>query len=145
MKMRKSSRAGFTLLEIMVVVVIIGLIAAIVIRQLAGSAAQARVELTRANISQIEGALDHFKLNHGRYPDALEELVAMPNYVKPEKWPQGGYLKRLPLDAWGNPFRYTRTQDPNVPYEIVSLGADGREGGVGDEADISNIEETTQR
>lgn len=98
---------------------------------------RARAKMTQAMQNQVASSLDIFKLDHGRYPDHLEELMFRPSYVKPDSWPQGGYLREQPLDGWGNKLIYRRSNSPGKPFELKSLGADGREGGEGNDADIS--------
>ncbi|MBI4565038.1 MAG: type II secretion system major pseudopilin GspG [Planctomycetes bacterium] len=140
MRQRKKERAGFTLVELMVVIVIIGVLAALLVREVMGHAERARIEATKAMISEVGQAADMFKLDHGRYPESLEDLLYAPSYVKPEKYPERGYLKRRPLDGWGNEFLYRLEGSGTTPYAIISYGADGREGGTGDATDISNLE-----
>ena len=132
----KNSRRGFTLIELLVVIVILGILATIYITQVMPRAEKAKWELTAVQMTTIISALDTFNLDNSRYPDALEDLVVMPNYVKPEKWQVGGYVKEVPLDAWGNKYIYRRLTGAQKKYEIISQGADGREGGEGYDADI---------
>jgi general secretion pathway protein G len=136
--MRTKRRAGFTLVEIMVVVIIIGILATLVIARVGGQSDQARLKTTKAILASVSSQLEIFKLNHARFPDSLEDMVTMPNYItKPETWPQGGYLKELPEDGWGNKLVYRRnTSSTNRGFDLVSLGADGKEGGEGLDADI---------
>jgi general secretion pathway protein G len=137
-RMRSRCRGGFTLVEIMVVVIIIGILATLVIANVGGQGDQARLKTTKALMAQVASQLELFKMAHGRFPDSLEDLVTMPNYVsKPETWPQGGYLKELPEDGWGNKLVYRRnTSSTNRGFDLVSLGADGKEGGDGMDKDI---------
>jgi general secretion pathway protein G len=136
--MRSRCRGGFTLVEIMVVVIIIGILATLVIARVGGQSDQARLKTTKAILASVSSQLEIFKLNHARFPDSLEDMVTMPNYItKPETWPQGGYLKELPEDGWGNKLVYRRnTSSTNRGFDLVSLGADGKEGGEGLDADI---------
>jgi general secretion pathway protein G len=129
-------RAAFTLLEIMIVVVIIGLIATLVIARVMGRSDEAKIKVTKAMMTTVSQQVDLFKLDHGRYPDALEDLVTMPSYVKPEKYPPQGYLKQYPTDGWEAKLIYRRGSGTGKPYELISYGADGREGGEGVDADI---------
>jgi general secretion pathway protein G len=85
----------------------------------------------------VAGQLDIFKMNHTRYPDSLEELMHAPRWLQnPEDFPQEGYFRELPMDGWGHPIVYRRLNSQARPYVLLSLGADGREGGEGLDADI---------
>lgn len=137
---RASSR-GFTLIEIMVVVVIIGLLAAIVAPKILGRTDDARVAKAKQDIRALESSLELYKLDNFTYPSTqqgLEALVAQPSgEPQPKNYKQGGYIKSLPTDPWGNPYQYLQ---PGVKSEmdIFSLGADNRPGGEGSAADIGN-------
>jgi general secretion pathway protein G len=129
---------GFTLLELLVVMVIIGLLAGIVAPRYFGQVGKSEVKVTRAQLDALEQALDHFRLDVGRYPTTEEGLnalmVAPPNLAA---W-AGPYLKKaVPLDPWGHPFVY---QQPGTHGEIdlYSYGKDGQPGGTGESADITN-------
>src|SRR5688572_10885666 len=103
--MKKTRRTGgFTLVEMMVVIVIIGILAAVLITQISGRADRAKVEATKAMIAQVSQALDMFKLDQNRYPARLDDLMTMPSDVQPAKWPPGGYLKKFPRDGWDREF-----------------------------------------
>jgi len=134
--MNNRRRAGFTLLEIMVVVVIIGLIATLVIAQVMGQSDKARIRMTKALMTSVSQQIGIFKLDHGRYPESLDDLITAPSYVKPEKYPQEGYLKEYPLDGWDAKLIYRRGSGTGKPYELISYGADGQQGGEGPDADI---------
>ncbi len=97
-------------------------------------------EITKAMIAQLSIALDLFKLEHSRYPERLDDLLARPAYVEATKWPPGGYLKKAARDGWGREFIYRVPGTGGQPYDIVSLGADGREGGEGEAGDLWNHE-----
>ena len=133
--------AGFTLVEIMVVVVIIGLLATVVVLNVLPSQDRARIEKARADIGRIEQAIEMFRLDMGRYPttdEGLEVLVTVPGDPRlAARYPDGGYINRLPEDPWGSAYEYLFPGE-NGRYDIWSLGADGRPGGEGANADIGN-------
>ena len=133
----KGAMSGFTLLEIMVVVAIIGLLAAVIVPNVIGQGEGAKVDLTKANMGKIVQQLDLYKFNNGSYPtseEGLNALVERPASAR--KWPDGGYLPRVPEDAWNSDYVYI---SPGVegPFDLLSLGADGVEGGEGTDADIN--------
>ena len=136
---------GFTLIEIMVVVVIIGLLVAIVSPRLMVQYEKAKVVQTSTQIRNLEQALNLFKLSCGFYPSTeqgLKALIEKPTVGRiPENYDEGGYLEkgRVPWDAWGNSFIYLC---PGIQgdYDIISLGRDGKEGGEGFDADIYSWE-----
>lgn len=137
----RGAQRGFTLLEVMVVLAIIGGIMALVATNIIGSAGDARVKTTKSQIKLIENALDLYKLDNFSYPtteQGLEALIQKPTSApEPRNWRADGYLKgnSVPTDAWGGEFLYFMDRGR---YEIVSLGADGQEGGEGEAADISS-------
>jgi general secretion pathway protein G len=131
---------GFTLIEIMVVVVIIGILAALVGPRLFGQVDRARVSAAKAEISTIENAMKFYRLDNFAYPtteQGIEALVTRPNDPNIKNWNPGGYLERVPTDPWGNPYVY-RNPGTQGEIDIVTLGADGVEGGEGNNADIGN-------
>jgi general secretion pathway protein G len=133
--------AGFTLIELMVVIVIIGLLATVVMLNVLPSQDRAMVEKARADISTLEQAVETYRLDNLTYPtaqDGLQALVAQPpSLTRPERYRQGGYIRRLPLDPWGNPYRYAYPGRQGV-FDVFSLGADGKEGGERNDSDIGN-------
>lgn len=140
--LRVKSR-GFTLIELMVVVVIIGLLAAVVVPRVVGRGEEAKIAAARLQIKEIEAALDLYRLDNGFYPtteQGLKALVERPTTEPiPRNWREGGYMKKVPLDPWGNPFVY-RCPGDHGEYDLFSMGADGREGGEGSGKDITNWE-----
>jgi len=134
--MRRTS--GFTLVEMMVVIVIIGILATVLITQISGRADKAKVEATKAIVKQVADAAEMFKLDHNRYPERLDDLMRMPAYVDGRKWPPGGYLKKLPRDGWDRELVYRVPGSAGQPLDVVSFGEDGREGGEGYAEDLWN-------
>ena len=133
------AQRGFTLLELLVVIVIIGLLAAYVGPKYFSQLGKSEVTIAKAQIGAFEKALDTYRLDVGRYPTTEEGMAAL--LVAPDsgaaKW-NGPYLKKaLPPDPWGHPFQY-RAPGTKSEFEIVSLGRDGQLGGSGEDADISN-------
>jgi general secretion pathway protein G len=139
--MNKEREKGFTLVEIMVVVVIIGLLATIVGLKVTDQINQAKITTTKTQISSIEGALELYHLNNGFFPttdQGLRALVEKPTTTpQPNNYPKGAYMKKMPVDGWGREFLYI-SPGAKGDYDIISLGADGREGGEEENADISN-------
>jgi general secretion pathway protein G len=134
-------QAGFTLVEMLVVLTIIALILGLVGPRVLNYLGESRVKTAKLQIESFGSALDLFYLDTGRYPTTSEGLNALaqrPTGI--EIW-NGPYVKggKVPSDPWGNPYQY-RSPMESAPYEIVSYGSDGREGGTGTAADISNVE-----
>lgn len=137
----KSRRRGFTLLEIMVVVVIIGILAALVMPKIISRPDEARAIAAKQDIASLLQALKLYRLDNQRYPrteQGLQALVTLPTTAPiPLNWKTGGYIERLPKDSWGNPYQYL---NPGMHGEIdvFSYGADGAPGGDGNDADIGS-------
>ncbi len=132
---------GFTLIEILVVIVILGILAALIVPRVMDRPDQARATAARADIAAIIGALKLYKLDNGTYPSTDQGLAAL--VKKPERgdiprnWKAGGYLDKLPVDPWGTDYQYL---NPGIRGEIdvYSLGADRKPGGEGFDADIGS-------
>lgn len=128
---------GFTLIEVMVVVVIIGILGALIVPNVISRPDQARVVAARNDIQQIAGALAQYRLDNGFYPSndqGLEALVERPSGdPEPRNYPPQPYLNKVPVDPWGEPYYYVIE---GTSIEVYSFGADTREGGEGYEADI---------
>ncbi|MFW6307322.1 MAG: type II secretion system major pseudopilin GspG [Campylobacterales bacterium] len=136
--MKRVKRGGFSLIELMVVIVILGLLAAIVVPNLVGKSDDAKVKLTTVQMKQLEEALNMFRLDNGRYPtteEGLEILIEKPEDLDLPNYARGGYLggKSVPKDPWANEYLYFKD---GSGFEIISLGADGEEGGEEIDADI---------
>ena len=136
---KRRRRSGFTLVELMVVIVIIGLLATVVAINVLPSQDRAMVGKAKADISVLEQAIETYRLDNLTFPDDLQALVAAPaGLAQPERYRQGGYVRRLPEDPWGNPYQYRRPSTHGGQFDVFSLGADGREGGEGNDADLGN-------
>jgi general secretion pathway protein G len=138
-KNRISKNAGFTLLELLVVIVIIGLLAAYVGPKYFAQLGKSEVTIAKAQIEAFEKSLDTYRLDVGRYPTTDEGLAAL--LVAPPtagaKW-NGPYLKKsVPPDPWGHPYQY-KAPGAKAEFEITSLGRDGQPGGSGEDADITS-------
>jgi len=131
---------GFTLIEIMVVVVIIGLLAAMIAPQIMGRLSQAEVTRARQDVRAIETALSVYRLDNYRYPTSAEGLAALvtnPGDAAAPNWQRGGYLKSIPMDPWRRPYLYLNPGQRGE-FDVYTLGADGQEGGEDNNADIGN-------
>jgi len=142
--MRRSSEAGFTLIEMMVVMVIIGLLMALVGPRFIRQEEKAKLKAARAQIELLGTSLDTFRLDVGRYPSSQEGLAALrqrPFGV--DRW-DGPYLKKdVPKDPWDRPYYYRAPGEGGRPYDLLSYGADGAPGGDGDNRDITSWEGDT--
>ncbi len=140
MNKRSRKQSGFTLLEIMVVIVILGILATLVVPNLLGNKEKADQQKAVSDIVALENALDMYKLDNSVYPttdQGLQALVTKPNSPEPRNYRDGGYIRRLPKDAWGNDYQYLSPGDKGN-IDVFSFGADGQEGGEGINADIGN-------
>ncbi len=141
MKYLKENQRGFTLIEIMVVVVILGILASIVVPRLLDEPEKARRTTAATQIRSFEEALGIFKLENGFFPtteQGLNALVEKPTVGRvPNRYKDGGYIKKIPLDPWGQQYLYL---SPGVhgDFDLFSYGPDGESGGEGDDADVAN-------
>jgi general secretion pathway protein G len=124
--MPSKSQHGFTLLELLVVIVIIGLLAGYVAPRYFSQVGKSETQVARAQIDSLEKALDHYRLEHRRYPTGEEGLAALGPFLK----------KTVPNDPWGRPYVYRVPGQKGSDYELFSYGRDGKAGGTGDDADV---------
>lgn len=150
--MKRERRAGFTLIEIMAVVVIMGMLIGIVGTVVFNRIDQARTSTARAQIKQIESAVTFYQMDNGRFPTSeqgLEALVEQPaSGPEARNWRPGGYLQggAVPLDPWGTPYLYQFPGESNpYSFDIWSYGADGQPGGEGANQDVGNWTESVDR
>lgn len=135
---------GFSLIEIMAVIIILGLLGAIVAVNIGGRIGKARITTTKASLKQLHDAVVSFYMDQGRYPSediGLLELIE-PSDDTSGYWPPGGYLEttEVPKDAWNNDFYYERYPDSGKPFVIISFGADGEQGGESDDTDLHSTD-----
>jgi general secretion pathway protein G len=141
---KNKNRKGFTLIELMIVIVIIGILATLLIPRIMERPEEARRVKAKMDIKAIESALKLYKIDTGVYPSTEQGLMAL--IRKPEtapvplRWREGGYLdsSTVPVDPWNNPYYYTSPSQDGKDFEIVSYGRDGVPGGTGKDADISS-------
>jgi general secretion pathway protein G len=137
----RAAEHGFTLIEIMVVVIIIGLLAAVIVPQVIDKVDQARVTKAKADIQSIETALTMYRLDNSKYPttdQGLQALVTQPTDPSIRHWRVGGYIQRVSKDPWGADYQYVFPGTHGKEYDLFTLGADGQPGGDGVNADIGN-------
>ena len=141
---KKKQPQGFSLIEVLVVVVIMGMLIGLIGPNVLGQVDRARVTTAKSDIASLSQALDMYKLDNHFYPttdQGLEALVSRPqSSPEPRNWNPEGYIKgnKLPLDPWDGEYVYMSPGEDNLPYELLSLGADARSGGEGYAADISS-------
>ncbi|PHR61341.1 MAG: type II secretion system protein GspG [Robiginitomaculum sp.] len=135
-----NNQSGFTLVEVMVTMVIIGLLTATVVINVLPSQDKAMVKTAKINISRLEQAIELYRLDMKKYPEALTELRRLSSGNNDERYQPGGYIKTLPKDPWGNEYLYQYPGEHGV-VDIWSYGADEKEGGEKQDADITNWEE----
>ena len=141
---KKKQQQGFSLIEVLVVVVIMGMLIGLIGPNVLGQVDRARVTTAKSDIASLSQALDMYKLDNHFYPttdQGLEALVSRPqSSPEPRNWNPEGYIKgnKLPLDPWDGEYVYISPGEDNRPYELISLGADARLGGEGYAADISS-------
>ena len=138
-KMNRTRQSGFTLIEVMVVIVILGVLAALIVPNVMGRGEKAKVDTTKIALKGVAGALDQYKLDNGRYPTSqdggLDALVNQPATAK--NWLPGGYVKGVyPKYSWENYIQYVITCSEGRKFDLYSFGADGKQGGEGNDADI---------
>ena len=135
-------KKGFTLIELLAVIVILGILATVVAINVSPILQRANFEKIRADISQIEKGLELYKFNELRYPSTDQGLVSLKqppeDLNRPFLYPAEGYISDIPKDPWGNDYLYMSPGINKIYYDIYTLGADGIEGGVGEDADIGN-------
>jgi general secretion pathway protein G len=132
-------RAGFTIVEVLVVVIIIGVLATLIVPRLFGRVGQAKSGVAKSKITQIENAVEMFSNDYDRLPETLDDLVARPSDIPEEKWKEPSLRAKDLIDPWGRSFLYKCPGD-HGRFDLYSLGADGQPGGEKDNADITNWE-----
>lgn len=140
---RPATQGGFTLVEIMIVIVILSVLAALVVPNIMGRPDEARAAVARADIRSITNALALYRLDNLKYPttdQGLEALVSATDTSSTGVWDHASYLSKVPRDPWGNQYLYV-SPGAHGPYDLYSLGADARDGGSGVNADITSWEE----
>ncbi len=139
MKEKKQNRRGFTMVELMAVLIILGLLMAVVVQNFVGQVDKGRITTTKANLRLLHTAVNQFHMDTGRWPgedEGLSVLIQQPTDV--QNWQPGGYLETtdLPKDGWGNDFIYVQYPESGKPFVIKSFGADGQDGGEGENTDL---------
>ena len=140
-QLRPVRQRGFTLIEIMVVVIIIGLLAAVIVPSVINKVDEARVSKAKADIASLETALTMYRLDNSKYPttdQGLQALVVQPTDPSIRHWRTGGSLQRISKDPWGADYQYSLPGTHGKEYDLFTLGSDGQPGGDGSAADIGN-------
>lgn len=143
MKKYEKNDDGFTLVEMMAVLMIIGLLMSVVIFSIAGNTDEARMRKAEVDIRNYETALESFYIDIGDYPPeeyGLQALVSLPQGIETERYRAGGYIKKIELDPWDNEYIYVKPGEEGRRYEIISYGRDGQPGGEDVDADITSYE-----
>ena len=141
MEKQNKKDEGFTLVEMMAVLMIIGLLMSVVIFAIAGNTDEARMNKAKADIRNYETALEMFYIDLGDYPPeeyGLEALVELPAGLDTDKFRDGGYIKKIEQDPWGNDYIYIKPGEDGRKFEIISYGRDGQPGGEDIDADITS-------
>ncbi|MBN2130633.1 MAG: type II secretion system major pseudopilin GspG [Sedimentisphaerales bacterium] len=136
---KRLGRSGFTMVELMAVLIILGLLAGVVVKNFVGQVDKGKMTTTKANLRLLHSAVNQFYMDQGRYPSEDEGLYALIDApAEVENWPPGGYLETtdIPTDGWGRDFIYELYPESGKPFVIKSLGADGQEEGEGYDADL---------
>jgi len=140
-KARASNEAGLTLIEMIVVLAIIALIAALIVPNVIGRPDQARVTVARTDLRTIASALKIYRLDNGDYPSTEQSLAALVHRPTsapvPANWSAQGYLEQVPVDPWGRPYSYRSPAANGAGFQITSLGKDGKPGGDGVDQDLT--------
>jgi general secretion pathway protein G len=135
-------QAGVTLIEMMIVLVIIGIVAALVVPNVIGRPDEARVAVATTDLRTISASLEMYRLDNRSYPTAAQGLAALSQMPSeppvPPNWVAGGYLPQVPVDPWGNAYVYVNPAPSGSGYQLMSLGADGQPGGTGVDADLTH-------
>ena len=134
---RRTGRAGFTLVELMVVAVVLTVLAALIVPSVFSRVGKARSKVAAANIAALQNAIELFATEYDRYPESLDDLVTRPEYIAEEDWSPPTIKAKNLIDPWGKQFLYRQPGD-NAPFDLYTLGKSGQEGGTGEEADIYN-------
>lgn len=132
-----NARRAFTLIEVLVVVIIIGVLATLILPNIFGRVGQARQSVAKQKLANIEQAIQLFHYDYGRFPESLDELVTRPADIDEATWKTPTIKERDLLDPWGNPWQY-RIPGDHGTFDLYSLGADAAEGGEDDNADVTN-------